>query len=151
MGAFEGGGFIIVGPDPDATQWRFSTSSPSGFPEHRFFLSVCAYDTLPEYVQVQIFCIWRCNCGRLLATLASWIILNYSIFDNFIPVSTVTSELQSYLYNRQYQLSVRKSGFLCKTSGEESFYRLWFSSFSDRRIKEEIVYVFSLFTAGFWF
>lgn len=35
MGAFEDRGFIIVGLDADGAQWRFSTSSPSGFSEHR--------------------------------------------------------------------------------------------------------------------
>lgn len=62
MGAFEDGDFIIVGLDPDAAQSRFSTLSPSGFPEHHkrclsSCVCVCAYDTLLEYVQVLIFSI----------------------------------------------------------------------------------------------
>lgn len=138
MGAFEDGDFIIVGLDPDAAQWRFSTSSPSGFPEHRKrCLSSC------QCVRTTLswdMCKYRYFAFEDVIVVADLYfglnMLNYSILDSFVPVSTGTKELQSYLYNKQYQLNVRKYGFLCKTSallcdlvpkykpGEESFYYL---------------------------
>lgn len=117
MGAFEDGDFIIVGLDPDAAQWRFSTTSPSGFPEHRkrcLSSCLCLHTTLSrnicastDILHLKMRLLWQ-TCSL---ALACWIIA-FSI----VSVSTVTRELQSYLYNRQNQLNVRKSGFICKTS-----------------------------------
>lgn len=138
MGAFEDSGFIIVGLVPDAAQLRFSTPSPSGFPEH-----------LERCLSSCVMCLGACarpspgKCGghskmRLVwqtcCFMAPGNLVYYSIFDSFLSISTVARELQSHLYNRQYQLNLRTSAFLCKTSalpcdcvpkhkpGDESFY-----------------------------
>lgn len=170
MGAFEDSGFIIVGLVPDAAQWRFSTPSPSGFPGHRErCLSSC------------VLCLGVCarpsprKCGGYLKMRLIWAdlfhgpgnLVYYSVFDSFLSISTVAKELQSYLYNRQYQLNLRTSVFFCKNLSSAlwlcaktqtrgrifllSMACLWFRSFSDGRIKEKPVYLLSLFTATFWF
>lgn len=90
-------------------------------------MSACAYDTLPEYL-----------CKHRYFAFEDGILASACrvIASPIVSVSTVTRELQSYLYNRQHQLNVRKPGLICKTSallcdlvpkyklGEESFYYL---------------------------
>lgn len=140
MGAFEDGDFIIVGLDPDAAQSRFSTLSPSGFPEHHkrclsSCVCVCVRMTLSWNMCKSWF--FPFEDATVVADLCFGLdMLNCSIFDSFVPIWTITRELQSYLYTGQEQVNVRKSGFLCKTSallcdlvpkynpGKESFYYL---------------------------